>query len=360
MAIISGKDDPKAKRISVYFEGTGTIYEGMPVCYNYDTTDNWSGWGEATDGADPTEQGTTAEGEQNEGKYIRVELPATGNLMHFAGVVAGSEHAGQTGPKLLDIYVPNGAIVPVRCDVDTTTGVTVLSIAEGEEELGFLADASTTRPVAIAMETETGLDGTAGTTLAKLDPNIFMYQCLDGSALNIGSGTAYGRVNITTSSVALVWGPQFKFTQTGTGAGGMVAHRFEAHAAGTAVAGNVYGIWSQAEYDASGASASGNMAGVWSKSYVPSTAGTISGNVFGAQISLGLNKAIGGTTAYIKFDATTTSATTPDFLFIAGPDAGSCCYTADTTCGADDKLGCIKIQLAGVTAYLNVYSDTSS
>ena len=67
MAEISGKLDPKAKRISVYYFGTSTIYEGMPVCYDNSTT-NWLGWGEATFGASPTEQSVTAEGEQNEGK----------------------------------------------------------------------------------------------------------------------------------------------------------------------------------------------------------------------------------------------------------------------------------------------------
>jgi len=347
--------NPVAHRVRVYFEGTGTIYEGMPVCYNYNTTDNW--WGGSVSDGVITESSTTAEGSGNEGKYIRVELPADGNLIHFAGVVTRGGWCGKDGPRVLDIYVPNGAIVPVRCDVDTTTGLTVLSIAEGEEELGYSNGNSTSRPVAIAMETEADLDGTADTTLARLDPNLFLYQVADGTALDIGSGTAYGRVNVTTSSVALVWGPQWKFTQTGTGAGGMVANRMEAHAAGTAVAGNVYALWAQAEYDTAGASASGNMAGVWSKAYVPADAGTISGNVFGIQISLGLNKAIGGTVALMKFDTTTTSATYPDFFFIGGPDAGSMAYTADTT--GTNQAGALKIQLGGTTHYLHTFDNTA-
>ncbi|KKK82769.1 hypothetical protein LCGC14_2800090, partial [marine sediment metagenome] len=37
--------DPKRMRISVYFENADsyTIVEGMPLCYNHDTTTNWSG-----------------------------------------------------------------------------------------------------------------------------------------------------------------------------------------------------------------------------------------------------------------------------------------------------------------------------
>jgi len=64
-------DDPRAVRISVYYEGEDTINEGMPLCYNYLSTDNWSGITKA----DGTESSTTAEGSQNEGKWIRVGSP---------------------------------------------------------------------------------------------------------------------------------------------------------------------------------------------------------------------------------------------------------------------------------------------
>ena len=167
--------NPRAHRIRVYFENSGldTIYEGMPLCYNSDTTDNWWG-GSVTLGA-VSATGTTAEGSQNEGKYIRVELPSAANLVHFAGVVAkGSPGIGKAVASNVDVYVPNGAIVPVRCDVDTTTGVTILAITSASQELGFLVADS--RPVAIAMETETGLDGTADITLAKLDPSMFSFN----------------------------------------------------------------------------------------------------------------------------------------------------------------------------------------
>jgi len=161
----------------VYFEGETTIYEGMPVCYNYDTTDNWLGVASVdftTTASSVTESGTTAEGAQNEGKFIRVEIPSASNLGHFAGVVAGADHEGETGPKAIDIYIPNGAVVPVRCDVDTSTGVTILAMTSGEEELGFLAADS--RPIAVAWEDEDGLGAAPGITLAKLDPGMFSFN----------------------------------------------------------------------------------------------------------------------------------------------------------------------------------------
>jgi len=178
--------NPRAHAVRVYYEGSSTIYEGMPVCYNYDTTDNWFG-GSVSDGV-VTAITTTAEGAQNEGKYIRVENPANNNLMSFAGVVKKGGWCGKTGPKVLDIYVPNGAIVPVRCDVDTTVGVTILAITVASQELGIPVQGAS-RPVAIAAETETGLDSTAGITLATLDPNRFVYQNLDGTALSVTTGT---------------------------------------------------------------------------------------------------------------------------------------------------------------------------
>ncbi len=165
-----------ARRKRVFYADDSIIYEGMPLCYDFDTTDNILGYdkGAGGDVACQTTPETTAEGNQNEGKFIQVVDPTASNLTHFAGVVAGTSYSGMTGPRWLDIYIPNGAIVPVRCDVDTTTGLTILAVTSASQELGFLVADS--RPVAIAMETETGLDGTTGITLAKLDPNLFSFN----------------------------------------------------------------------------------------------------------------------------------------------------------------------------------------
>jgi len=163
----------------------------MPVCYNYDTTDNWLGVASidfTSTASTISESGTTAEGAQNEGKFIRVEDPATANLEFFAGVVAGADHDGETGPRALDIYIPNGATVPVRTDASTTVGVTVLGIADGSTLC-----ASGGRPVAIAMETD-DLSSDNGAILAKLDPSVFgVYQA------GVGSGQQF---NGLTGAVA--------------------------------------------------------------------------------------------------------------------------------------------------------------
>ena len=73
----------------VLYTDTSVIYEGMPLCYDYDSTTNIDGY-DIVDG----EGATTDESHQNEGKYVRVTDPEDNALMHFAGVVAGVDKQG--------------------------------------------------------------------------------------------------------------------------------------------------------------------------------------------------------------------------------------------------------------------------
>ena len=351
--------NPVAHRVRVYFEGTGTIYEGMPVCYNYDTTDNWFGGSVANTG-EVTATGTTAEGSQNEGKYIRVELPANGNLIHLAGFVAKGGWVGTTGAKPLDIYVPNGAIVPVRCDVDTTSGATILFMQEGEEELGYSNGISTSRPVAIAMETETALDGTADITLAKIDPTLFLYQTLDGTAMDIGTSTQYGAIDVTTASTAWNVGPTVTYTNTGTGAGGCMGFRYTITSVGTAIAGTVYGGRVQANIGTDGVlGANQKVTGLWAKAYTATDAGTNSGDVYAAQFSVYNGVVAGGYVAMWYLDEGTAVGQNLDYLFVtydSGPSK-SCAFSPDTS--GTNQAGAIKIRLGGDDRYLHVFTSTT-
>lgn len=202
--------NPRAHRVRVFFDEVSTlIYEGMPVCYEYDATTNWFGGSVGDDGV-VSATTTTAEGGQNEGKYIYVKIPVTANLHAFAGVVAKGGWCGKTTSALkgipIDIYVPNGAIVPVRTDASTTVGVTVLGIANTDTEC-----ISGGYPVGIAWETEDCSTDNA-VVLAKLDPNMFVRQAITVNALTGGvvnslqntfvatSGTVCGIMVHTTSS----------------------------------------------------------------------------------------------------------------------------------------------------------------
>lgn len=140
-----------------YYSGNSTIYEGMAVCYDYDsTTDIYTGE-------------TVSEGSQCNGKFSYVEDPTDNNIDFFAGVVAGQDNVGKSGPAWINIYVANGSIVPVRTDVSVAKGDTRLFVEGSDSELGGLGDevGNAVRCVGIAEET-VDRSGTAGLTLARL------------------------------------------------------------------------------------------------------------------------------------------------------------------------------------------------
>ena len=202
--------NPRAHRIRVYFENSGlaTVYEGMPLCYNYDTTTNW--WGGSMSLGAVTESTTTLEATPNESRYIRVELPSADNIQWLAGVVAkGSPGIGGKVACAVDVYVPNGAIVPVRAGVACTVGRTVLSIISTTQYLGHALSATQARPIAIAEQTNADLGTTAGLILAKLDPNLFIYQDNTGDSLLVGTGATaaaaaqvVNRINVSSAQTA--------------------------------------------------------------------------------------------------------------------------------------------------------------
>jgi len=167
-----GGIDPVAIRRRVLYEGTSVIYEGMPVCFNYDTTNNWLGV--TKNGY--TESTTTAEGYQNEGKIMRVEDVSSTNFQWFAGVVAGTQQEGVTGPGIssangveIDIFVANGAIVPVRAYADCSNGTTLLGLSDGNAYFGASTGDDDPIACAIAME-DVDRSSDAGVCLAKVFP----------------------------------------------------------------------------------------------------------------------------------------------------------------------------------------------
>lgn len=166
--------DPKAETITVYYEGEDTIYEGCPLCYNSDTTDNWMGVDGSkidfttTASTSGLESTSTAEGYQNEGKFIRVELPSSTNFQWLAGYLVGHS-TGVTGPCAVDVYVPNGAIIPVRAYADCTESVTLLGLSDGNAYLDDSTGDDDPIACALAME-DVDRSSDAGLCLAKVFP----------------------------------------------------------------------------------------------------------------------------------------------------------------------------------------------
>jgi hypothetical protein len=134
MALMSfgGIPNAEGQKVRVYYEGSDQVYKGMALAYNQDTTDNWLNVDKADYAAEY--DSSTAEGNQNEGKVIRVEKPATANLKFLAGFVCGGFNVGKTGPCEVDVWVPNGAIVEVRGTESFTIGDRIY-VADGDYEV---------------------------------------------------------------------------------------------------------------------------------------------------------------------------------------------------------------------------------
>ena len=121
------------------------------------------------------------------------------NISAFAGVVAKGGWVGKTGPMVLDIYVPNGAVVPVRNDQNCTLGRTILAVHTNEQHL-TAPHASDAYPVAIAWET-VDTATTTGLVLAKLDPNIFVHQMGDNGGLIVDDEETSSSITINKMEI---------------------------------------------------------------------------------------------------------------------------------------------------------------
>lgn len=271
--VVTWATDPKAKTITVYYTESSTIYEGMPVCYEFDATTNWCGVSsiDATSTASSiTESSTTTESNANEGKFIRVEDPDADNIHAFAGVVAGAGLAGKTGPCAIDIYIPNGAIVPVRTDQSCTVGRTILSVHTAEQHLTGCYETSG-RPVALAWETDTDLASTTGTVLAKLDPNLFIWQKADNDAMLVDDQDSGNTGFLNQIKV--------EFANT---SGNTCAFSVQAESTAGATS-NGYGLALYAQADVTATVADGvNAFGAW----INLTGGTPAAHVYAAEIGI--------------------------------------------------------------------------
>lgn len=266
-----GTNTPSIRKQRLYYTETSTIYEGMPICYEFNATTNVLGYSKSEGGEDArnqTTKTTTAEGYLNEGKFLRVEDPDAGNIMWFAGVVCAGGYVGKAGPKWVDVYEPNGAIVPVRAGVACTVGRTVLSVITATQYLGAPLSGTQAYPVAVAEETNSALT-TPGLILARLDRNMFIHQDNTGDALLTGVGTAdviLNRINVSSAQTA---GLFTAFQVDATSSAG-------ASSEGSALAGN-FNAW------ISGTPAGKvNAVGIWTNI----TGGTVANNICGLEVGI--------------------------------------------------------------------------
>jgi len=448
MADVLTAGNPRAHRVRVYYDGSSTIVEGMPVCYNYLITDNWFG-GSVSDAGVVSATTTTAEGSHNESKYIHVCNPAvaagdsitpsstsklitgggddfdalqvgmfvaitgthvtngnykitahniagdtitldmtaaTGatadvtvdmdNLHAFAGVVSKGGWCGKTGPQILDIYIPNGAIVPVKTVLTATVvGRTILAINSGTQTFGNPTEdipsyGSTAgnidgRSVAIAEETIAA----AGLLLARLDPTMFIYQGGQiGSELQVGGAvrTAVNRINLDFAQTgAQCCATHYRSLISGTGANvEMGMYRFETFVTGSGFTNSITCLSAMLEIDTV-STADASALGLFG---IKSTVRTRGGDPkFGDEAVAPLMcewimTASGGGTvtseptrgSMIYFNSDSTGTDPNYFLYFNTRESGAFTYDISMT---PNYYGGLKICMAGIDCYIPVFSD---
>lgn len=259
--------DCLAETKQVYFRPTAddTVRVGDLVCYNWDLTTDYK-----ERGTTPITGGTAyAEGSQNyTGRLFVVEKPATANLQFFAGVVAAlGDKAGADG-DLIEIYVPNGAVVPVMSDQYCLNGRTIVAVRNGVYEGSYPSSAA--RPIGIAMETK-DRSTDDGLVWTKVDPNMFAWQ-YHSSALNVDDEALTNDVIIN----------KLHYTTAQTG-GRFTAFEIKATVAGTPAC-TGYGITVYTQTDISGIM-TGQNAGIshWTNF---NAGGDIGGQYFAMEIGI--------------------------------------------------------------------------
>ncbi len=214
----------------------------------------------------------------------------------------------------------------------------------------------------------------AAIVLAKLEPNLFLYQRGDATRLliddqdtgnsmqvnylgvnsEVASGDFSNLVVVSnTATVSNHSGIYTSLANTGTGASGFHVMQVRGDASGTAIAGDVNGIYSQIDLESGCVTTGGIATGLFSKVHIKAAAGTITGGVVAGRFALALDKAIAGNTSQLYFEHTTVAAITPDYLFEAlfKASIGGLPANSDTV-----DFG-IPIRIQGSTYYLAVTSS---
>lgn len=182
VSMSSGAIDPIAQSKRVFWRPAtpATVLKvGQPVCYHSDSI-----YDHKDRSKDPTHLGLTedtyADGAQDKtARLFCVEEPLTANLNAFAGIckVLGPK-AGADG-DMIEIWKPNGAVLPCWIDQNVKLDETILGIRNGEADVSYPGEDYTNpgRPIGIAKETyNRSADANNGLVWVKVDPNMFSFQ----------------------------------------------------------------------------------------------------------------------------------------------------------------------------------------
>lgn len=364
VSMSSGAIDPIAQSKRVFWRPVAAdvadvLKVGYAVCYNSDSDTDHK---ERT--ADPTHLGLTedtyADGAQDKtGRMFIVEKPSDDNEEAFAGIVKClGPKAGADG-DMIEIWVPNGAMLPCYVEADCVVRRTPLYVKSGS----YYLNDDGSKIVGLAQETITRT--TAGLCWVKVDRQLNL-NAISTVYLPAASGDArikqlQVRSDSTVGTSIKAYNMYGAFYGTGTGGcnAGFLSVTVEQR--GASCVSHIVGIMAQARVKGSSdltavLSAGIDLVGIFAAAGCPyTTYATMTGNVYAIRSKLMLNTAVAGKAAQILFERT--GANAADYLFEAG-DLGSIgghVITSDPTPVADDVA--IPVKIGGLNYYLIATAD---
>ena len=320
ISMSSGAIDPIAQSKRVFFrpvDSTDVLKIGYVVCYNSDSDTDHK---ERT--VDPTHLGlredTYADGAQDKtGRLFIVEKPSGDNEGDIAGIVKTlGPKAGADG-DMIEIWVPNGAMLPCYVEAVAVNGRTPLYVKSGS----YYLNDDGSKIVGLAQES---IDRTtAGVCWVKVDRQLNLnaistvyLTALSGDArikqLQLRSDSTVG----TSIKAYNLYGAFYGAGHGGCDAGFIsvtVDHK------ATSNANAVIAIKGEARVRAVGGvavvwSAGKNLIGVMAAAGCPDAAGvTMTGNVYALHCKLAMNTDNAGDAAQILFEHT--GGNNVDYLF---------------------------------------------
>ena len=204
--INSGQETILLKKSVVFRPATSTdtLKTGYLVCYNFDSVKDWEE-NTKTQNSFSRAEVDFAEGSQDfSARILEVEKPASGNLNHFAGVVADG-YEGAVSGDVIEIVVPvEGAVVPVYTDLSVTNGSTILAANSASYiATNPLYGGSTTPSAVVGIALETiDRSSTNGLTWMRFDKGIRFGMGVSANNYSAGVGVST-ELSVMPCSIAI-------------------------------------------------------------------------------------------------------------------------------------------------------------
>lgn len=346
-----------------------TIIVGHVVFYNSDISANWREETTARASGDLNGGGVTAFAEGNQtynGRLLIVEQATTTNMHRLAGIVKSLGPEGGADGDTIEIYVANGAIVPVWTNENCVARQTILGAVGGSYIMqGPLYGASGTRGHAFAVAQETvDRSATAGFVWASIDKSLFInqgYGVTDSQHLKVPAETADTLVNRRFID-SLQTGGVFTVHRTrcmleGNANGGCpngavwidIAQKSTSNT-GDIVALKVVGGMRTTAGQTNVLSSGTKAVGILASCSVPGTDNTVTGDMYALWCDIGSAVTLGGIMAQMRFS--NTMLHNPDYWFDSPANTGVA-FVATAKSGDGD--GSIKVRIGGTDYWIQVW-----